>query len=147
MATLSLANPHFVRCIKPNVQKKQNLFEHQVVLNQLKYSGVWVGVPTFKVLSVWLHVQLMYSTFWPRVHVPHFKQQLYNYTVWNVCNRYSMRPSVLWNIQAKVRGRSLEGELPWDCILHKTTRISHATCIIMCFISRQPLTYRVIIII
>ncbi len=33
-------------------------------------------------------------------------------------NRYSMRPSVLWNIQARARGRSPEGELP--CILHKT---------------------------
>ena len=29
-----------------------------------------------------------------------------------------MRPSVLWNIQARARGRSPEGELP--CILHKT---------------------------
>ncbi len=29
-----------------------------------------------------------------------------------------MRPSVLWNIQARARGRNPEGELP--CILHKT---------------------------
>ncbi len=33
----------------------------------------------------------------------------------SVCNRYSMRPSVLWNIQARARGRNPEGELP--CIL------------------------------
>lgn len=39
MATLGSANPHFVRCIKPNIQKKPDQFEHQVVLNQLKYSG------------------------------------------------------------------------------------------------------------
>ena len=39
MATLGSANPFFVRCIKPNVQKKPDQFEHQVVLNQLKYSG------------------------------------------------------------------------------------------------------------
>ncbi len=32
-------------------------------------------------------------------------------------NRHSMRPSVLWNIQARARGRSPEGELS---ILHKT---------------------------
>ncbi len=38
--------------------------------------------------------------------------------VYTVCNRYSMRPSVLWNIQAWARGRSPEGELPY--ILHKT---------------------------
>ncbi len=36
----------------------------------------------------------------------------------HIGNRYSMRPSVLWNIQARAWGRSSEGELP--CILHKT---------------------------
>ncbi len=51
MATLGLANPHFVRCIKPNVQKKQDLFEHQVVLNQLKYSGVCVCLYIYS--SIW----------------------------------------------------------------------------------------------
>ncbi|XP_077392847.1 unconventional myosin-X isoform X2 [Festucalex cinctus] len=40
MATLSASNPFFVRCIKPNMAKKANQFDPDVVLNQLKYSGM-----------------------------------------------------------------------------------------------------------
>uniref|UniRef100_A0A7N6ANI3 Myosin X, like 1 n=1 Tax=Anabas testudineus TaxID=64144 RepID=A0A7N6ANI3_ANATE len=40
MATLSASNPFFVRCIKPNMEKKANQFDPDVVLNQLRYSGM-----------------------------------------------------------------------------------------------------------
>ncbi|XP_061579633.1 unconventional myosin-X [Cololabis saira] len=40
MATLSASNPFFVRCIKPNMDKKANQFDPVVVLNQLRYSGM-----------------------------------------------------------------------------------------------------------
>uniref|UniRef100_A0A3Q2DT51 Unconventional myosin-X-like n=1 Tax=Cyprinodon variegatus TaxID=28743 RepID=A0A3Q2DT51_CYPVA len=40
MATLSASNPFFVRCIKPNMDKKANQFNPDVVLNQLRYSGM-----------------------------------------------------------------------------------------------------------
>uniref|UniRef100_A0A8C7XVA9 Unconventional myosin-X-like n=1 Tax=Oryzias sinensis TaxID=183150 RepID=A0A8C7XVA9_9TELE len=40
MATLSASNPFFVRCIKPNMDKKANQFDPDIVLNQLKYSGM-----------------------------------------------------------------------------------------------------------
>uniref|UniRef100_A0A3B3XUK1 Myosin X, like 3 n=1 Tax=Poecilia mexicana TaxID=48701 RepID=A0A3B3XUK1_9TELE len=40
MATLSASNPFFVRCIKPNMDKKANRFDPDVVLNQLRYSGM-----------------------------------------------------------------------------------------------------------
>uniref|UniRef100_UPI00358EF764 unconventional myosin-X-like isoform X2 n=1 Tax=Myxine glutinosa TaxID=7769 RepID=UPI00358EF764 len=40
MTTLSTANPFFVRCIKPNMNKAPESFEPAVVLNQLKYSGM-----------------------------------------------------------------------------------------------------------
>ncbi|KAM5264416.1 unconventional myosin-X [Ctenodactylus gundi] len=40
MATLSSANPFFVRCIKPNAQKMPDHFDQAVVLNQLRYSGM-----------------------------------------------------------------------------------------------------------
>ena len=39
MTMLGQANPYFVRCIKPNVEKSPDRFLPQVVLNQLKYSG------------------------------------------------------------------------------------------------------------
>nr|XP_055071059.1 unconventional myosin-X [Misgurnus anguillicaudatus] len=40
MATLSASNPFFVRCIKPNMEKNANKFDPDVVLNQLRYSGM-----------------------------------------------------------------------------------------------------------
>ncbi|XP_069473058.1 unconventional myosin-X-like [Ambystoma mexicanum] len=40
MATLSTSNPFFIRCIKPNMEKAPNTFNPEVVLNQLRYSGM-----------------------------------------------------------------------------------------------------------
>ncbi|XP_048364354.1 unconventional myosin-X isoform X2 [Sphaerodactylus townsendi] len=40
MATLSASNPFFVRCIKPNMHKMPDQFDQNVVLNQLRYSGM-----------------------------------------------------------------------------------------------------------
>ncbi|XP_039255307.2 unconventional myosin-X-like [Styela clava] len=40
MERLSSANPFFVRCIKPNMEKDPDNFAAGVVLNQLKYSGM-----------------------------------------------------------------------------------------------------------
>uniref|UniRef100_A0A8K9XAH2 Uncharacterized protein n=1 Tax=Oncorhynchus mykiss TaxID=8022 RepID=A0A8K9XAH2_ONCMY len=40
MNTLSASNPFFVRCIKPNMDKNANMFDPEVVLNQLRYSGM-----------------------------------------------------------------------------------------------------------
>ncbi|XP_077978744.1 unconventional myosin-X-like [Glandiceps talaboti] len=40
MNTLSSCNPYFVRCVKPNSAKLPDRFEAQIVMNQLKYSGM-----------------------------------------------------------------------------------------------------------
>jgi myosin X len=40
MSTLGQANPYFIRCIKPNPDKAPNCFVPDMVLNQLKYSGM-----------------------------------------------------------------------------------------------------------
>uniref|UniRef100_A0A452GG26 non-specific serine/threonine protein kinase n=1 Tax=Gopherus agassizii TaxID=38772 RepID=A0A452GG26_9SAUR len=40
MERMYSANPHFVRCIKPNSQKEPGLVDSQVVLEQLRYNGL-----------------------------------------------------------------------------------------------------------
>uniref|UniRef100_A0A8D3CG79 Myosin X n=1 Tax=Scophthalmus maximus TaxID=52904 RepID=A0A8D3CG79_SCOMX len=40
MSTLSVSNPYFIRCIKPNTRKVSAFFDQAVVLNQLRYSGM-----------------------------------------------------------------------------------------------------------
>ncbi|KAM6187533.1 uncharacterized protein WM294_016690 [Sarcoramphus papa] len=40
MERMYSANPHFVRCIKPNSQKKPGVVDSQVVLQQLRYNGL-----------------------------------------------------------------------------------------------------------
>ncbi|XP_012155371.1 unconventional myosin-VIIa isoform X1 [Ceratitis capitata] len=40
MRTLSAAHPFFIRCIKPNEHKKPNLFDRELCVRQLRYSGM-----------------------------------------------------------------------------------------------------------
>uniref|UniRef100_A0A8C3SGY2 non-specific serine/threonine protein kinase n=1 Tax=Chelydra serpentina TaxID=8475 RepID=A0A8C3SGY2_CHESE len=40
MERMYSANPHFVRCIKPNSQKEPGVVDSQVVLEQLRYNGL-----------------------------------------------------------------------------------------------------------
>lgn len=40
MKLLSEANPYFVRCLKPNMEKVRGNFKDEIVINQLRYSGM-----------------------------------------------------------------------------------------------------------
>eukprot|EP01029_Cantina_marsupialis_P007646 TRINITY_DN185_c0_g4_i1.p1 TRINITY_DN185_c0_g4~~TRINITY_DN185_c0_g4_i1.p1 ORF type:complete len:2063 (-),score=796.14 TRINITY_DN185_c0_g4_i1:239-6427(-) len=40
MQTLNKTSPHFIRCMKPNHVKKGDIFEAQMILNQLRYAGL-----------------------------------------------------------------------------------------------------------
>uniref|UniRef100_A0A803VKE1 Myosin X n=1 Tax=Ficedula albicollis TaxID=59894 RepID=A0A803VKE1_FICAL len=60
MATLSTSNPFFIRCIKPNTEKAPNLFNPDVVLNQLRYSGM---LETVKVRRAGFPVRRLFQDF------------------------------------------------------------------------------------
>ena len=44
MQTLNRTEPHYIRCIKPNPQKKPNIFDSKLTNEQLTYSGVFEAV-------------------------------------------------------------------------------------------------------
>uniref|UniRef100_A0A669QA66 Myosin X n=1 Tax=Phasianus colchicus TaxID=9054 RepID=A0A669QA66_PHACC len=73
MATLSTSNPFFIRCIKPNTEKAPNLFNPDVVLNQLRYSGM---LETVKVRRAGFPIRCLFQDFLSRykmlVKVPSF---------------------------------------------------------------------------
>uniref|UniRef100_A0A3P9NVQ0 Unconventional myosin-X-like n=1 Tax=Poecilia reticulata TaxID=8081 RepID=A0A3P9NVQ0_POERE len=72
MATLSASNPFFVRCIKPNMDKKANRFDPDVVLNQLRYSGM---LETVKIRKAGFPVRRTFKDFFSRKQ---YKRVLYS---------------------------------------------------------------------
>jgi myosin heavy subunit len=42
MATLYSANPHYIRCIKPNSVKKPDIFEGQMILEQVRIPTLYI---------------------------------------------------------------------------------------------------------
>ncbi|XP_053327663.1 unconventional myosin-X-like [Spea bombifrons] len=63
MAMLSTSNPFFIRCIKPNTDKLPNTFSPDVVLNQLRYSGM---LETVKIRRAGFPVRRQYQDFMSR---------------------------------------------------------------------------------
>ncbi|XP_036401500.1 unconventional myosin-X-like [Megalops cyprinoides] len=66
MATLSASNPFFIRCIKPNMEKNPNVFDPEVVLNQLRYSGM---LETVKVRRAGFPVRRTFKDFISRYKI------------------------------------------------------------------------------
>lgn len=44
VANLRLTEPHFIRCVKPNHQKKPAIFDGQLALRQLRYAGLFEAI-------------------------------------------------------------------------------------------------------
>ena len=48
MTTLNACQPHFIRCIKPNLLKKPNKFDSRLVLTQMSYAGLFEAIKVRK---------------------------------------------------------------------------------------------------
>ncbi|XP_070969378.1 unconventional myosin-X-like [Oncorhynchus clarkii lewisi] len=66
MGTLSVSNPFFVRCIKPNNEKNPSVFDPEVVLNQLRYSGM---LETVKIRRAGFPVRRTFKDFISRYQI------------------------------------------------------------------------------
>uniref|UniRef100_A0AAZ3QJ40 Myosin X, like 1 n=1 Tax=Oncorhynchus tshawytscha TaxID=74940 RepID=A0AAZ3QJ40_ONCTS len=66
MGTLSVSNPFFVRCIKPNNEKNPSVFDPEVVLNQLRYSGM---LETVKIRRAGFPVRRTFKDFFSRYQI------------------------------------------------------------------------------
>uniref|UniRef100_A0A3Q1JFB9 Myosin X, like 1 n=1 Tax=Anabas testudineus TaxID=64144 RepID=A0A3Q1JFB9_ANATE len=92
MATLSASNPFFVRCIKPNMEKKANQFDPDVVLNQLRYSGM---LETVKIRRAGFPVRRTFKDFYSRIG--------YIFTEWFVSNDEKQCCSELLTLHDKAK--------------------------------------------
>ncbi|KAL5247554.1 hypothetical protein ACHWQZ_G019434 [Mnemiopsis leidyi] len=63
MTTLSSSNPFFIRCVKPNARKQANDFQNQLMINQLRYSGM---MQTVVIRRSGYPVRRLYSDFCSR---------------------------------------------------------------------------------
>ena len=63
VAILNSCHPHFIRCIKPNMAKKSDIFEDDMVLAQLRYSGV---LETVRIRQTGFPVRRSYEDFYKR---------------------------------------------------------------------------------
>jgi len=60
MAMLNAATPHFVRCIKPNMQKKADCFDTKMTQAQLNYTGV---LETTKIRQIGYPLRVTFEDF------------------------------------------------------------------------------------
>uniref|UniRef100_A0A674GDM1 Myosin X n=1 Tax=Taeniopygia guttata TaxID=59729 RepID=A0A674GDM1_TAEGU len=94
MATLSTSNPFFIRCIKPNTEKAPNLFNPDVVLNQLRYSGM---LETVKVRRAGFPVRRLFQDFLTRWSLVFFSLSFFFFLVAlpQICSCDAVKPSFL----------------------------------------------------
>ncbi|KAM3619073.1 uncharacterized protein V6R79_002572 [Siganus canaliculatus] len=66
MKTLTACQPYFIRCIKPNDFKKSNLFDRDLCMRQLRYSGM---LETIKIRKAGYPVRYTFDEFLARYRV------------------------------------------------------------------------------
>ncbi|XP_047442774.1 unconventional myosin-VIIa [Mugil cephalus] len=66
MKTLTACQPYFIRCIKPNDDKKPKLFDRELCMRQLRYSGM---METIKIRKAGYPIRYTFSEFLERYRV------------------------------------------------------------------------------
>jgi myosin X len=66
IGTLEMCNPYFVRCIKPNASKAAHVYENELVLAQLRYSGM---LETIRIRRAGYPVRFSYKEFHGRYRI------------------------------------------------------------------------------
>ena len=63
MAKLEDTDPYFIRCIKPNATQSARLFEQDLVLSQLRYTGM---VETIRIRALGYSLRMQFDDFYSR---------------------------------------------------------------------------------
>lgn len=66
MKTLTACNPYFVRCIKPNDYKKPNMFDDELCVRQLRYTGM---LETARIRALGYPIRHSFKEFVHRYHL------------------------------------------------------------------------------
>ena len=89
--TMSRCNPYFVRCVKPNITKQPMMFERNVVLDQLRYTGM---LETIRIRKLGFPIRIKFPNFIDRyVCLQIIKVFLLNSSTWiiDMRNKYLIR--------------------------------------------------------
>uniref|UniRef100_A0A4W5PKL4 Myosin VIIB n=1 Tax=Hucho hucho TaxID=62062 RepID=A0A4W5PKL4_9TELE len=99
MNALSKCQPHFIRCFKPNDDKKSMVFDRNLCIRQLRYSGM---IDTIKIRKLGFPIRHTFKQFLQRYRV------LLNTTV---CDPKTVRhlQRGFERLQSKIRGRLVRG--------------------------------------
>jgi len=66
LQTLTVTHPHYVRCLKPNAQKKPTLWDPELVMAQLRYAGM---METIRIRKLGFPIRFNFADFIQRYRV------------------------------------------------------------------------------
>ncbi|ELU10798.1 hypothetical protein CAPTEDRAFT_115466 [Capitella teleta] len=136
MAKLLDAEPHFIRCIKPNNMKCADLFQPELVSKQLQYTGV---LETIKIRRQGFATRIPFEAFMERYKlISYGLTESVLPTAKNCTNSLKRLPSKDWEVgKNKVFLKYWHAEMLNDLIREQMVRIVHCQRFARGFIDRK----------